>query len=88
MILTSIKADGECPLYLEWQLLIKSPVILVVDGEEQRYSNGECLTALDFDKWYLVDSISARENDVVVTMKINDRVNEITWIGEEAVSFM
>ena len=67
--------------------LIKAPVILVVDGEEQKYLNGESLTALEFDQRYVVDSISARDNTVVVALKINDRVNDITWIGEEAVSF-
>ena len=67
--------------------LIKSPVILVVDGEERSYPDGEAVVALEFDKRYVVDSIRARDNAVVVMLKINDRVNDITWIGEEAVSF-
>ena len=40
--------------------LIKSPVILVADGEEHRYPDGESLTVLQFDKRYVVDSINAR----------------------------
>lgn len=67
--------------------LIKAPVVLAVDGEEHKCSDGESLAELEFDKRYVVDSISARENAVVVTLKVNDQVNDITWIGEEAVSF-
>ena len=67
--------------------LIKAPVILVVDGDEYRYPDGEAVAALDFDKRYVIDHISARDNAVVVVLKINDRVNDMTWVGEEAVSF-
>lgn len=67
--------------------LIKAPVILVVEGEEQSYDNGEVLTTLTFEKNYIVDSINARDGSVVVTMKENDRNFNINWIGEEEVSF-
>lgn len=67
--------------------LIKAPVILVVEGEEQSYDNGEVLTTLTFEKNYIVDSINARDGSVVVTMKENDRNFKINWIGEEEVSF-
>lgn len=68
--------------------LITSPVILLFDGEEKNYPDGESLTTLEFAKRYVIDSISARDETVIVTLRINDRVNDITWIGEEAVSFM
>ena len=68
--------------------LIKAPVILVVNGEEHWYPDGKSLTELEFDNRYVIDSISARDGTVIVTLKVNDRVNDITWIGEEAVSFM
>lgn len=55
----------------------------MVDSEEQEYLDGESLTALDFDQRYMIDSISARDGTVVVTLKINDRVNDITWIGRK-----
>lgn len=42
--------------------LIKAPVILVIEGEEKRYSCGEKLTALTFEKNYVVDSITAKED--------------------------
>ena len=67
--------------------LIKAPVILVVEGEEKRFSSGEELTRLNFQKYYLVDSISAIDGSVVVTLKENDRQFNINWVGEEEVSF-
>lgn len=67
--------------------LIKAPVILVVEGEEKRFSSGEELTRLEFQKYYLIDSISARDGSVVVTLKENDRQFNINWVGEEEVSF-
>jgi hypothetical protein len=68
--------------------LIKAPVILVIEGVEQCYGSGEELTTLTFDKNYIIDSISARDDRVVVALKENDRQFNINWIGEEEVSFM
>ena len=68
--------------------LIKSPVILVGDEEEQEYPSGEALLEREFDKYYVVSSITAKNNHVVVSLKENDRVFDMNWIGEDAVSFM
>ena len=67
--------------------LIKAPVVLVIDGEERQFSRGEELTRLEFEKYYVVNSISARGNKVVITLKENDRIFNINWVGEEEVSF-
>ena len=67
--------------------LIKAPVILVVEGEERQYSSGEELTRFTFDKNYIIDSISARDGEVVVTLKENKRNFKIKWVGEEEDSF-
>lgn len=67
--------------------LIKAPVIIVVEGQEKNYSCGEELTRLEFEKYYVVNSISARGNKVVITLKENDRTFNINWVGEEEVSF-
>lgn len=68
--------------------LIKAPVILVVEGQESCYESGEELTTLTFEKNYIIDSVNAIDNKVVVTLKENDRQFNINWIGEEEVSFM
>ena len=67
--------------------LITTPAILVVEGEEKQYSTGEELTRLTFDKNYIIDSISARDGEVVVALKENERNFNINWVGEEEVSF-
>lgn len=68
--------------------LIKAPVILVIDGVEKQYCNGEELTRLEFEKNYIIESIDVRDGSIVVTLKENDRSFNINWIGEEEVSFM
>lgn len=66
---------------------IEAPIILIIDGNEQTYENSKALTELSFEKHYLVDKIFARNNAVVVVLKQNNKINEINWVGEEAVSF-
>lgn len=66
---------------------IESPVVLVIDGEEQSYANGTALLHLNFKQNYLIDKIAARDNAVVVFLKKNDEINSMNWVGEEAVSF-
>ena len=68
--------------------LIKATVILVVEGMESQYSSGEELTTIIFKKDYVIESISARDDKVVVTLKENYRQFNMNWVGEEAVSFM
>ena len=63
-------------------------MILVNNGVEQSYGSGEELTGLEFEKNYIVESVSARDGSVVVVLKENDRQFNINWIGEEEVSFI
>lgn len=66
---------------------ITCPVITVIDGKETLYENGTVLSEVDFDKYYFITRITARDNIVVLELEENKRINDITWIGEEAVSF-
>lgn len=66
---------------------ITSPVVTVIDGKETRYENGAVLANAEFDENYVIASIAAKGDTVVLTMVKNTRLNEMTWIGEEAVSF-
>lgn len=68
--------------------LINAPVILMIEEAEKCYGSGEELTTLIFEKNYIVESISARDDKVVVTLKENNRRFNINWIGEEEVSFI
>lgn len=68
--------------------LIKASVILVVEGQEKNYGSGEELTSLTFEKNYIIDSITARDSKVVITLKENNQQFNINWIGEEGISFI
>ena len=67
--------------------LITSPVILEAEREEKSYGSGEELTRLEFEKNYIVESISARDGGVVVALKEIEQIHNITWVGEDAVNF-
>ena len=66
---------------------IISPIVLTFsDGAgEQSFSNGAALADALFQKRYCIETISAKEEHVVVTVKENVTVNTANWIGEEAV---
>ncbi len=64
---------------------IKSPVVCVFGDKETEYANGTVLAEQSFEKYWLVESITVRDNKVVLTMKENSRVNSIEWIGEDGV---
>ena len=56
---------------------IKSRVLLKFEGKEAEYKSGTKLADVEFDKYYLIDSITA-ENDMVVLMLVeNTKINDI-----------
>lgn len=66
---------------------IQSPVVLIFpEGNRQKYSNGAAVTDMAFDKKYLVASMIAINSSIEITLE-EPSINEINWIGEEAVSF-
>lgn len=67
--------------------LIVSPVITVIDSKETLYDNGAVLSETTFDKYYVITRITARDSIVVLELEENKRINDLTWVGEEAVSF-
>ena len=67
---------------------IIAPVLLIYDGKEERYDSGkQAAEKAEFDKYYLIDSIDIRDNMIEITLKENDRTNDINWCGEQEVSF-
>lgn len=64
---------------------ISSPIILEFceERERQRFADGTALAEAVFNKNYCIESISAKENCILLTVRENDRVNATNWIGEE-----
>lgn len=66
---------------------IKSRVLVKFDGNEAEYESGIELADVEFDKYYLIDSITAENDTVVLTLVENTKINDISWCGEEQISF-
>ena len=68
---------------------ITSPIKIKFDGSEEvlNFADGVALAEADFEKNYLIDSVSAKDSSIEITLRENDMVNVVNWVGEEAVSF-
>lgn len=66
---------------------IKSPIICVIDGQKTEYEDGQALLNQKIEKYYLVSSITHSEKAIVIELEENKRVNDISWVGEEGISF-
>ena len=66
---------------------IQSPVVVRFPNgsDDMPFVNGTALADASFDKNYLIESLTAKENSIVMTLRENDQVNVVNWIGEEAV---
>lgn len=66
---------------------IKSPVILRIEGGESSvdkiYADGAELANAIFEKNYVVRSLAAQGDVIVLTVSENLCVNNTNWIGEE-----
>ena len=40
-----------------------------------------------FNKSYLIDEMYARNDEIVIKLKVNNQINTTNWCGEEQVSF-
>jgi hypothetical protein len=64
---------------------ITSPVVVAFVDKEVEYADGRTLSEQKFDKYWLVDSISVWDSKIILVMKENRNINNVEWIGEEAV---
>ena len=66
---------------------INGPVILVIDGQETVFADGSAAVQQKYEKWYLVEKMFVRNDEIVVCLKENDKINDTDWCGEERASF-
>ena len=66
---------------------IISPVSVRYDGQTKEFINGKHLAEYEFEKNYLIDSISVDNGKLIIELKENDNINTTNWVGEEQVSF-
>lgn len=66
---------------------VLSPVVLVLpDGTRLKYQNGTDAASATFEKRYTLSEVRAIDSKVEISLE-EASVNNINWIGEEAVSF-
>ena len=68
---------------------IASPITIRFDGSDDvlSFANGTALADACFEKNYLIESVAAKDSTIEITLRENDMVNVVNWVGEEAVSF-
>lgn len=68
---------------------IQSPVVVKFSDQEvdMAFESGAALADAVFDRNYLIESLAAEGDSVVLTVRENDTINAVNWVGEEAVSF-
>lgn len=67
---------------------ILAPItIRFTSGEaDLSFPDGVALAEANFNKNYLIDSLSVEYNSIVITLQVRDKLHPVNWIGEEAVS--
>ena len=68
----------------------RSPVLLRFgdnSNPDRYFESGTQLAEEVFDKNYLIESVSAQNDQIVLTVMENKSINITNWVGEEAVSF-
>lgn len=66
---------------------IKSRILVKFEGNEAEYESGAELADVEFDKYYLIDSITAENDMVVLTLVENTKINDISWNNNDDISF-
>ncbi len=67
--------------------IISSPIDVLLERQCLHFENGKELANTEFDKNYLISCITAKADCIVIILEENRIVNNISWVGEEAVSF-
>lgn len=66
---------------------IKSPIVLLLCDQELRFNNGAELAEKEFNKPYIIDTITAKDSVVFITVLEKDNMPTTDGIDEKEVSF-
>ena len=66
---------------------IIAPVIVVSGNDKQEYTNGFALSEAQFSRPYVIQSINAIDNKVILSLIENEQINDTNWVGEEQAGF-
>lgn len=65
---------------------IKCPVVVGLDGKEQRFENGAVLSEAEFSEPYDIVSVDVRDGAIVLTLKERELL-PLDWANGKPVSF-
>ena len=66
---------------------IQSPITLVIDGVETEYPSGAVLTEQIFEKRYTVESMTARDDQIVIVLKEAPQTPDLAFCPDELSFF-
>lgn len=66
---------------------ITAPVVIEYNGEVQEFPNGTAAYESSYDKPLIVDEVKTVGDKICIVLKDSDRVNDVTWCGEEQATF-
>lgn len=66
---------------------IKSPVTVRISENSIVFPDGERLAEASFCEPLTIESIIAEDNNIIIQLVKNDKINDINWIGEEQADF-
>ncbi len=66
---------------------IKTPVVLLLCDQELRFNNGAELAEKEFEQPYIIDTITAKDSLVYITVLEKDNMPTTDWSDEKEVSF-
>ncbi len=58
-------------------------VIAVVENDKQEYANGTVLSKAKFSRPYIIRSINASDNKIILNLIEIEKINDSNWVDEE-----
>lgn len=66
---------------------IKSPIVLLLCDQELRFNNGIELAKKEFDTPYTIDTITAKDSVVFITVLEKENMPTTDWSKDKDISF-
>lgn len=66
---------------------IKSPIVLNLDGVEMEYKNGRVLANTVFGERYFIESITAKNNKIILEAVENNKYGKVYWTDKKVSMF-
>lgn len=67
---------------------IQSPIVLLLCGQKIRFNNGVELAEKEFDKPYTIETITAKDSVVLITVLEKDNIPSTDWSKDKEISFI